>query len=139
MSGPIKAKAKPQKPQGITLKITKNAADPSKVAPNGAFPTGVLQPLAMEVAQEIRKAERQQNEEAKRNKFIVQVEDPWEKREKKAGKILNEEDYVEAVSAIIERDFFPDLPHLRYKHAIMEAHNKGDDKLADDLQRKLDA
>lgn len=35
--------------------------------------------------------------------------------------VLAEEDYTRAVAAIIERDFFPDLPTLRMKHTFMHA------------------
>lgn len=150
MSGPIKAKSMAKKPApagsktAITLKIKKNASHDIGIkdagtSPAGNLPTGILQPLASEVAQEIRKAEKAQDIEAKRNKFIVQVEDPYAPRKLKQSRILNEEDYVEALSSIIERDFYPDLPSLRYKHAIMEAQNAGDEQLVDELSRKLDA
>lgn len=53
------------------------------------------------------------------------------------GRVLQEEDYAEAVSALIERDFYPDLPLLRASHALFKAEEAGDDRLADALAKQL--
>eukprot|EP00913_Durusdinium_trenchii_P016581 g15586.t1 len=50
---------------------------------------------------------------------------------------LEEEDYAEAISALIERDFFPDLPHLRARYELMQARLRGDNALAKALEKKL--
>jgi hypothetical protein len=53
------------------------------------------------------------------------------------SKVLTEDDYTDAVSHIIERDFFPDLAHLRIRHELLQARESGDWALAQDLQWKL--
>lgn len=53
------------------------------------------------------------------------------------SRVLSEEDYTETVSALIERDFFPDLPRLRVQHEIVGARAAGDRELAEDLRWKL--
>jgi len=53
------------------------------------------------------------------------------------GHVLQEEDYTTAVSELIERDFFPDLPTLRIKHEMMLAMENGQDDEARCLQEKL--
>ena len=39
--------------------------------------------------------------------------------------------------ALIERDFFPDLPHLRARYELMQARLRGDNALAKALEKKL--
>ena len=41
------------------------------------------------------------------------------------------------VEALIERDFFPDLPHLRARYELMQARLRGDNTLAKALEKKL--
>eukprot|EP00747_Dinoflagellata_sp_TGD_P182297 gnl/TRDRNA2_/TRDRNA2_36496_c0_seq1.p1 gnl/TRDRNA2_/TRDRNA2_36496_c0~~gnl/TRDRNA2_/TRDRNA2_36496_c0_seq1.p1 ORF type:complete len:616 (+),score=117.76 gnl/TRDRNA2_/TRDRNA2_36496_c0_seq1:95-1942(+) len=52
-------------------------------------------------------------------------------------KVLQEEDYAGAVSAIIERDFFPDLPSLRLRRELYIARRAGDLDAARDAEWKL--
>lgn len=51
--------------------------------------------------------------------------------------VLQEEDYVDAVGAIIERDFFPDLPQLRARHELVSALRSGDLTAAHEAELKL--
>lgn len=44
------------------------------------------------------------------------------------SKVLQEEDYTDAVGTLIERDFFPDLKHLRLRHEMIAARQAGDDE-----------
>ena len=67
---------------------------------------------------------------------IVKAPDPYPSRAIPL-RALEEDDYVEAVSALIERDFFPDLPHLRARYELMQARLRGDNTLAKALEKKL--
>eukprot|EP00933_Yihiella_yeosuensis_P005305 TRINITY_DN109795_c0_g1_i1.p1 TRINITY_DN109795_c0_g1~~TRINITY_DN109795_c0_g1_i1.p1 ORF type:complete len:612 (-),score=144.01 TRINITY_DN109795_c0_g1_i1:316-2115(-) len=69
-------------------------------------------------------------------KVKVDVPHPYPSRQIPT-RVLEEEDYQEAVSAIIERDFFPDLPRLRTSQAILEAHLDGNDAQAQALEQQL--
>ncbi|CAE7947247.1 Gm166 [Symbiodinium sp. KB8] len=71
-----------------------------------------------------------------REALLFQVRNPYPPNAVPA-RSLEEEDYVEAVSALIERDFFPDLPHLRARHELMQARLRGDNALARALEKKL--
>lgn len=51
--------------------------------------------------------------------------------------MLQEDDFVDAVSHIIERDFFPDLPTLRARHELMQARQAGDEGRVQDAEWKL--
>ncbi|KAK9466964.1 nuclear protein DGCR14 [Lipomyces arxii] len=51
---------------------------------------------------------------------------------------LDEDTYVQSISKIIERDYFPVLVVLRCKNAYLDALSNGDDRLAAKLRRKLD-
>jgi len=66
----------------------------------------------------------------------VVVRDPFPLRAI-PSKVLAEEDYTEAVGKIIERDFFPDLPHLRLKGEMVKALAAGERELAQALHDKL--
>ncbi|CAE8723271.1 unnamed protein product, partial [Polarella glacialis] len=66
----------------------------------------------------------------------VVVPDPYPLRTIPA-RVLTEEDYTEAVSALIERDFFPDLPLLRTRHQLLQARNAGDEHMVQVLEQKL--
>ncbi|KAK9457207.1 nuclear protein DGCR14 [Dipodascopsis uninucleata] len=61
---------------------------------------------------------------------------PLVKKIVRPSKRLDEDTYVESLSKIIERDYFPDLPILRYQNAYLEALNSGDNDRALKLQRK---
>ena len=43
----------------------------------------------------------------------------------------------QSFEALIERDFFPDLPHLRARYELMQARLRGDNTLAKALEKKL--
>eukprot|EP00192_Tetraselmis_astigmatica_P019365 CAMPEP_0117663906 /NCGR_PEP_ID=MMETSP0804-20121206/8884_1 /TAXON_ID=1074897 /ORGANISM="Tetraselmis astigmatica, Strain CCMP880" /LENGTH=199 /DNA_ID=CAMNT_0005470999 /DNA_START=423 /DNA_END=1019 /DNA_ORIENTATION=+ len=45
---------------------------------------------------------------------------------RKAEVVLDEDEYTEKLEHIIERDFFPDVPHLRNKLEWLQAVNGGD-------------
>lgn len=51
--------------------------------------------------------------------------------------VLTEEDYTCAVSSLIERDFFPDLPHLRARLDLYRATEVGDEERARELRWEL--
>ncbi|CAJ1415415.1 unnamed protein product [Effrenium voratum] len=68
--------------------------------------------------------------------LIVKAPHPYPSRAI-PSRALQEEDYVEAVSALIERDFFPDLPHLRARYELMQARLRGDTALVRALEKKL--
>lgn len=70
-------------------------------------------------------------------KKIVKAPDPYPSSKAIPLRALEEDDYVEAVSALIERDFFPDLPHLRARYELMQARLRGDNALAKALEKKL--
>eukprot|EP00971_Amphidinium_carterae_P295553 5869905-Amphidinium_carterae.1 len=57
---------------------------------------------------------------------IVAVPNPYPMRSTPKH-VLQEDDYTEAISALIERDFFPDLPHLRLRQELFQAKRSGDD------------
>ena len=70
---------------------------------------------------------------------------PPPKRVLPKQKILDEDDFAEGIGAIVQRDFFPDLPKLKAQLAYLEASERGDaDKMEEissmytrSLRRKL--
>lgn len=56
-----------------------------------------------------------------------------------AKTILEEDEYVDALDAIIERDFFPDLPALRTQHAYLEAVEANDLARMQELKLRMAA
>lgn len=48
-------------------------------------------------------------------------------RSKQKTRVLDEDEFVKSLSAIIQRDFFPDLPKLRSHVAFMDALEAGDE------------
>eukprot|EP00440_Ansanella_granifera_P004763 gb/GFBE01005165.1/.p1 GENE.gb/GFBE01005165.1/~~gb/GFBE01005165.1/.p1 ORF type:complete len:571 (+),score=117.69 gb/GFBE01005165.1/:1-1713(+) len=104
------------------------------------------EPLVVDVAAVIAKdaaTKQKENDRAlavvklktKRDAKVV-VPDPYPSRAIPA-RVLQEEDYAEAVSAIIERDFFPDLPQLRARHELLQAALMGDELLVQALEKRL--
>mmetsp|Transcript_34097 Transcript_34097/g.62540 ORF Transcript_34097/g.62540 Transcript_34097/m.62540 type:complete len:598 (-) Transcript_34097:62-1855(-) len=69
-------------------------------------------------------------------KEIVEAADPYPLKPIPPN-VLQEEDFVDAVSHIIERDFFPDLPTLRARHELMQARLAGDEGAVRDAEWKL--
>jgi hypothetical protein len=51
---------------------------------------------------------------------------PRSARKRAAQTVLPEDDYVDAMARIVERDFFPELPRLRLKHAYYTALEQND-------------
>jgi protein DGCR14 len=52
--------------------------------------------------------------------------------------VIEEDDYTSALTAIIQRDFFPSLPKLRLQHAFLEAKEQGDMVRLEELRCKLE-
>ncbi|KAK9480240.1 nuclear protein DGCR14 [Lipomyces japonicus] len=52
--------------------------------------------------------------------------------------VLDEDKYVESLSKIIERDYFPDVTILKYRNKYLDALGAGEYDLAARLQRKLE-
>ena len=54
------------------------------------------------------------------------------------AKILEEDDYVEAMSKIVQRQFFPDLERMKLQSQFMDAVNSGDFVKASQLKVQLE-
>src|SRR5437667_6812550 len=57
----------------------------------------------------------------KRNADKVLMPPPPPKRIKRPPKTLSEEDYTAAITTIIERDFYPNLPEMRKQTRYLDA------------------
>lgn len=79
---------------------------------------------------------KQREKEEERVLDLVVVPEPFPMKPI-PSKVLTEDDYTDAVSHIIERDFFPDLAHLRLKHELLQARKNGDLVAMQELQWKL--
>lgn len=52
-------------------------------------------------------------------------DDPYRpNRPKKRAKVLDEDDFVDSLQTIIERDYYPDLPRIRTKLAWLKVNFK---------------
>lgn len=58
--------------------------------------------------------------------MVVVADGPLPRRKRPPKNVLEEDEYVEAIEAIVERDYFPSLKRLRLQERYLRARERGD-------------